>query len=106
MANRSDMNLPEVLKAFAWLDVYLDTLKLDVGVPEIFTAVYGQELPSIQIDISNSEPMLLFDLCEALECNGYKDLVHEFFSLLVENQIEVTSWTIKDVPNRKFPGSY
>lgn len=101
MAKQQPGNLSEVLKAFAWLDVYLDTIKVDVGVPDLYHAVYGQELPSIQIDISDSEPMLLFDLCEILEKNGYEDLVHEFFSVLVENQIDVTSWTMNEIPNKK-----
>jgi len=95
------INLPEVLKAFAWLDVYLDSIKVEVGVPDLYHAVYGQELPSIQIDISDSEPMLLFDLCELLEKSGYQSLVNEFFSVLVDHQIDVTSWTMYDVPNRK-----
>ncbi|GAX91432.1 hypothetical protein [Effusibacillus lacus] len=95
------MNLPEVLKAFAWLDVYLDSIKIETGVPDLYHAVYGRELPSIQIDLSDTEPMLLFDLCDMLEKNGYQDLVQEFFSLLVEHRIDVTSWTMKDIPNRK-----
>jgi hypothetical protein len=97
------MNLPEVLRGFAWLDVYMDTLHLEESVPDLYESVYGQELPSIQIDISEGEPMLLFDLCEMLEKSGYSDLVHEFFSVLVENQIDATSWTMKEVPNRKRP---
>ncbi|BCJ85241.1 hypothetical protein [Effusibacillus dendaii] len=102
MANQQPaLNLPLVLKGFAWLDVYLDTINIDIGVPDLYGAVYGQELPSIQIDISDSEPMLLFDICEMLEKNGFHALVQEFFSLLVENRIDVTSWKMSDIPNRK-----
>lgn len=102
MAKRQPgINLPAVLQAFAWLDVYLDSLHIEAGVPDLYHAVYGHELPSIQIDISDSKPMLLFELCELLEKNGYQDLVYEFFSVLMDNQIEVTSWTLHDVPDRK-----
>lgn len=95
-----NMNLPEVLEALAWLDVYLDSLQLEVCVPDLYSAAYGVELPAIKIDITDSEPKLLSDLCDSLERNGYKEIVHEFFTLLMDHQIDFASWTIKEIPHR------
>lgn len=95
-----NMNLPEVLEGLAWLDVYLDALQLEVGVPDLYSAVYGEELPAIQIDVTDSQPKLLFDICESLERNGYEEIVHEFFTLLMDHQIDVASWTIKEIPHK------
>ncbi|WP_018132582.1 hypothetical protein [Effusibacillus pohliae] len=94
-------NLAETLRALAWLDMYLDSIQLGVGVPDLYHAVYGDELPVVEIDITDSEPLLLFEACKLLEKNGFQPLVQELFSVLAEKQRDVTTWTLQQVPNRK-----